>query len=448
MTTMLQSWISTWKMDAPLRAFGTHTWATKDIYITVDAFGVPAAFVRGVFEYLYTATDLTLLPHLPDNVTVLDQKFPIRWGPYRLFISTVGVRSSGIASVTINGTAITPTSAKGHRFNGTALMLDYASMPTASKAAEAAVASDISTAADAIALHITFKSTAQRFVVGQVAQDSGASLPPDGAVLWLKADDLAAAPYNLKPGSNVTDWQSSGGGAAAGRCSACKPPTILDSSSNSSSNSSSESASPKYAVRFNDSSLCGNLVTGFDKTVVAAFRDTGSSKIFCGVYGDDNFHGLTVTASDCATGTPQGPGTCNASSKRTLSVDFSGSGVIGWRDLGRDDDRTEDAPVRVATVSYGQNHASRNLATASSFLGGCSELPGGHPVAVPFVAKPATSFRLGQRFDTYGRFFKGDVHELLVYNRSLSTAERQAAEAYLSNKWGVHALNCTARYCS
>ena len=51
----------------------------------------------------YKASSLTLIPRIPDEVTTLVQQFGVRWGAYRLFISSNGVPSSGITAVTVNG---------------------------------------------------------------------------------------------------------------------------------------------------------------------------------------------------------------------------------------------------------------------------------------------------------------------------------------------------------
>jgi len=48
--------------------------------LTYDAFGPPAAFMRGLFEYLYRANGLTLVPHIPPSVTELAQLDPVRFG--------------------------------------------------------------------------------------------------------------------------------------------------------------------------------------------------------------------------------------------------------------------------------------------------------------------------------------------------------------------------------
>lgn len=43
---------SQWQMDAPLKDFGSTPWFTNNpINLAFDAWGVPAAFVRGMFEY-------------------------------------------------------------------------------------------------------------------------------------------------------------------------------------------------------------------------------------------------------------------------------------------------------------------------------------------------------------------------------------------------------------
>ena len=179
-------------MDAPLPNFGRDTWAKLPVMLTIDSFGCAAAILRGPFEYLsvvfcaslstpsqslqqlcfelsrsfwmwlwcrYAANSLTLIPHLPDTVTTLKQNFGVRWGPYRLFIATTGVPSSGIASVAINGVPVTASSGISHTFNASAIVLQFAGMPPASDLAASAPDSDISTAHDAISIVVGFKAS-------------------------------------------------------------------------------------------------------------------------------------------------------------------------------------------------------------------------------------------------------------------------------------------------
>ena len=52
------------RMDNPLTEFGSDVYQPKEpINLSVDAFGPPAALVRGLFEYLYKADGLSLSPH-------------------------------------------------------------------------------------------------------------------------------------------------------------------------------------------------------------------------------------------------------------------------------------------------------------------------------------------------------------------------------------------------
>src|SRR5208282_4379056 len=57
--------------------------------------------VRGLFEYLYRADGLTIIPHIPVKITRLEQHFPIRFGTKRLYLATTG--QGLITGVIVNG---------------------------------------------------------------------------------------------------------------------------------------------------------------------------------------------------------------------------------------------------------------------------------------------------------------------------------------------------------
>jgi hypothetical protein len=57
--------------------------------------------IRGLFEYLYRSDMLTLLPHIPPGITKLQQKFTIRFGSKKLYLSTVG--AGPVTAVKLNG---------------------------------------------------------------------------------------------------------------------------------------------------------------------------------------------------------------------------------------------------------------------------------------------------------------------------------------------------------
>jgi hypothetical protein len=109
------------RMDNPLVKFGSDVYQPgQPVNLTYDAFGPPAAFVRGLFEYLYRADGLTLLPHIPPGLTRLEQRFPVRYGTKRFYLATVG--SGPITAVTLNGEP-------WKQFDPQSVDLPYAQMP-------------------------------------------------------------------------------------------------------------------------------------------------------------------------------------------------------------------------------------------------------------------------------------------------------------------------------
>ncbi len=90
------------RMDNPLVDFGNAVYQPKlAINTTYDAFAPAAALVRGLFEYLYTAEGVKIVPHIPPGIRELQQLFPIRFGSKKLFLSVLG--NGPITSVRVNG---------------------------------------------------------------------------------------------------------------------------------------------------------------------------------------------------------------------------------------------------------------------------------------------------------------------------------------------------------
>jgi len=90
------------RLDNPLVDFGNAVYQPNEpINLCYDSFGAPAALVRGLFEYVYRADGLTLIPHIPPRIRRLQQDFPIRFGRKQIYLATVG--SGPIAAVTLNG---------------------------------------------------------------------------------------------------------------------------------------------------------------------------------------------------------------------------------------------------------------------------------------------------------------------------------------------------------
>ncbi len=90
------------RMDNPLVKFGSDVYQPKQpVNLTYDAFGPSAAFMRGLFEYLYRADGLTLVPHIPPAVSELQQLDPVRFGGKKVYLSVVG--HGAVTAVKVNG---------------------------------------------------------------------------------------------------------------------------------------------------------------------------------------------------------------------------------------------------------------------------------------------------------------------------------------------------------
>lgn len=109
------------RMDNPLVKFGSDVYQPgQPINLTYDAFGPPAAFVRGLFDYRYAADGLTVVPQVPPGITRLEQHFPVRLGTKRLYLATVG--AGPVTAVAINGVPWT-------RFDARAVSLPADQLP-------------------------------------------------------------------------------------------------------------------------------------------------------------------------------------------------------------------------------------------------------------------------------------------------------------------------------
>lgn len=92
------------RMDNPLVDFGSNVYQPhQPINLCYDTFAPAAALIRGLFEYIYRADGLTLIPHIPTGIVELEQHFPIRFGKKRIYPSVIG--SGHITSVYVNGEA-------------------------------------------------------------------------------------------------------------------------------------------------------------------------------------------------------------------------------------------------------------------------------------------------------------------------------------------------------
>jgi hypothetical protein len=107
--TRAMKWAKDFRMDSPWSQRGENThnvwYDAKDVAVTVDNYAIPAATVRGLFDYEYRSDRLILRPRVPGCITQYSQKEPVRFGAKSLYLSC---RNGGpkVKSVRVNGKAM------------------------------------------------------------------------------------------------------------------------------------------------------------------------------------------------------------------------------------------------------------------------------------------------------------------------------------------------------
>ena len=223
---------------------------------------------------------------------------------------------------------------------------------------------------------------------------------PTPTSLWLQADRLPQA-----VGAAIAQWpDASLANVSVSQRTANLQPRLVTTSTG------------HKAVQFDGvgSFLEGATTTGDTVTIVAAFRDQGSSTFCCsGLYfAKPSFTGLSthnVTAT-------------NSDDDDNPWTAMHVSPVIDWPGSGETNTYNIFNRTVVVTLIY-------NTSNASLYVDGC--------LADVQPAQPATttSFQVGTRNNEHQRYFNGQLHELMVYNSSLSDTDRLAAEGYLQEKW-------------
>jgi hypothetical protein len=112
--TRAMKWAKDFRMDAPWSQRGENTsnpWSDTGgnqvggVAVMIDNFAIPAATLRGLFDYEYRSDRLVLRPRVPGSVTEYAQKEPVRFGAKTLYLSCRN-RGPKIKSVMVNGKAV------------------------------------------------------------------------------------------------------------------------------------------------------------------------------------------------------------------------------------------------------------------------------------------------------------------------------------------------------
>jgi hypothetical protein len=196
-------------MDNNLTNFGRRSINKETINITYDAFAIPAALRRGLFEYLYRARALTILPHIPSGITELVQLDPARFGSKRLYLATFG--SGPVSRVEINGR-------EWKRFTPSSVELPYADLPEDARILIALgngkirdVAFPVAPREDYPAAHRRLVADAKRALEDRKKLQAAGKLPtlePPArplrtALMWIRLRNLSAA---WRHSSTRTKW--------------------------------------------------------------------------------------------------------------------------------------------------------------------------------------------------------------------------------------------------
>jgi hypothetical protein len=122
-----------------------------------------------------------------------------------------------------------------------------------------------------------------------------------------------------------------------------------------------------------------------------------------------------------------GPTDIYAAQGNGRPVAYRGNGATGQQVTG-----TRAYPTG-GFILAGLDHVGTRL---THYLSGA---PNGSGIITPAVADGDRPLRIGTRDDSFTRF-KGDMAELVIYNRGLSAAERRSLERYLTEKYGLPGL--------
>jgi hypothetical protein len=108
-------WAKDFRLDQPLCQRGENTynlWYHKGtklynngVSVLADHFAIPAATIRGLFDYEYKSDRLILRPRIPGSITQYTQKEPVHFGGKRIYLSCWN-GGPDVISLKVNGKTI------------------------------------------------------------------------------------------------------------------------------------------------------------------------------------------------------------------------------------------------------------------------------------------------------------------------------------------------------
>ena len=239
------------------------------------------------------------------------------------------------------------------------------------------------------------------------------ALPVPGATLWLRASDLQAA--GAVDGSAVARW-----GKLAQANATCRPTFVADALGPGAP--AVHFAGAHGPGAWDGSFLHNSALTlpGNGSTHFAVFRDGGSTASCCSgiVFWGGADIGISTAPVPPGGSVDDDDGAASVPSARVLVALADGPGIGSFDTL--------DIAGRLVQVD-----ATYDAGGASVAVGGCIHAKQGD---VP-VGRAGAGMMVGSRNNELGRYFKGDIAEVIIYPRALNSSEAAAVRTYLAAQW-------------
>jgi hypothetical protein len=231
-------------------------------------------------------------------------------------------------------------------------------------------------------------------------------LPRNGLVLWLRGDNG----ITLGSGTKITNWaDSSGSGNTASQSTSSKEPTIVTGAINGLS-----------AVAFNGTSDFLNIPSGMSNFSSGAsiFAVVDPTSVTAGARILDFGNGTTSDNIYLDLPSSTGASLYTYAGSSGTSVTSSSAITTGQYQLLEAIDNGSGTATIYTNGIYGAQNTSmntmNNLTRADCFIGQASGT---------------------------GSFFKGNIAELIVFNRGVTATEQATIEGYLSSKYQLLTAN-------
>lgn len=217
-------------------------------------------------------------------------------------------------------------------------------------------------------------------------------------LLWLDGQDVNATGSNPSDGTAIASWKDkSGNGNNYTQATGANQPAFLTNGING-----------KPSVYFSGSpkGMLGSVIsTNLHTVFIVCKADSVGTDQYVWFNGAGDGYGYWI----------------DGSSKRTILL----GGILGK------DDGNQTTNEEIISFDW-------DGSTAHFWMNGISET-----ISTPTVAAsaPSTRSQIGFNGGSGTGNYPGKIGEIIVYNRALTTSERQQVEAYLSNKWDIAVNN-------